>query len=231
MAKYSELINALSNKSVLYAEDEKGIRQNITEILALFFERVVAVDNGLALLEEMESGNYDVLVLDIAMPQMDGLEAVKEIRKSNREIPIIILSAYSDQEYLWRAVELKITKYLTKPHNKSMLIEALEQVALELSAKKVPFEFEENIVYFPCKRSIEKGAQSIHLSPNERKFLEYLIQRANCIVGFDEIYDHIWGYEAPSREAIKAIVKELRKKIGKAYIRSVYGEGYILEKK
>ena len=127
-----KIVSILSDKKALYAEDEAGIRQNVTETLELFFMEVMAVDNGQAVLDEMQINHYDVLILDISMPGLDGLEAVKAIRETNTTIPIIILSAHTDQAYLWRAVELKITRYLAKPHTREMLMDALEQAALEL---------------------------------------------------------------------------------------------------
>ena len=67
------------------------------------------------------------------------------------------------------------------------------------------------------------------MSKNESRLLEYFIKRKNQTITFDDIYDYIWEFEVPSKEAIKSIVKELRKKIGKDLIKNIYGTGYILE--
>ena len=162
------------------------------------------------------------------MPNMDGLQAIKEIRKTNKKIPIIILSAHTEQEYLWRAVELKITKYLTKPYSKESLIKALEQASLELVDFNTQINLTQECIYNPCAKIVCYGKENIKLSKNESRLLEYFIQRANQTVTFDDIYDYIWEFEVPSKEAIKSIVKELRKKIGKDLIKNVYGIGYIL---
>ena len=71
--------------------------------------------------------------------------------------------------------------------------------------------------------------ENIKLSKNESRLLEYFIQRANQTITFDDIYDYIWEFEIPSKEAIKSIVKELRKKIGKDLIKNIYGVGYIFK--
>jgi len=89
-------LDILSDKKVLYAEDEEGIRQNVAEILGLFFKKVVDVGDGVEALEEMMLSNYDVLIFDICLPNMDGLEAIKNIRIKNKKIPIIILSAHTE---------------------------------------------------------------------------------------------------------------------------------------
>ncbi|WP_331775318.1 response regulator transcription factor [Sulfurospirillum sp. 1612] len=223
------VIDILSDKKVLYAEDEEGIRKNVTEILELFFQNVVAVGDGQEALDEMTLSSYDVLIFDICMPNMDGLEAIQKIRKTNNKIPIIILSAHTEQDYLWRAVEMKITKYLTKPYDKDTLIDALKAAALELVDNNLNIQLSPLCVYNPCTKSVMIEKKEIKLSKSESRLLEYLIKRANQSVSFENIYDYIWEFEQPSKEAIKSIVKELRKKIGKDSIKNIYGIGYMLE--
>jgi DNA-binding response OmpR family regulator len=226
--KHNEFVGILADKKVLYAEDEAGIRKNIADILDLFFMDVTAVDNGLAVLDEMALSHYDVLILDISMPKMDGLEAVQAIRKTNTKIPIIIVSAHSTQEYLWRAVELKISKYLTKPHTKEEIISALESAALELAEhQRKPIVLDQEHRYSPCMKSIFYQDERIPLSLTESRLLEYFIRKKNCTVNFEEIYDYLWGYEPHTKEALKSLIKDLRKKIGKESIQNVYGIGYL----
>jgi len=223
-----DTLDILTNKKVLYAEDEHGIAKNIIEILELFFDKVVYVENGIEALEEFNYNSYDVLIFDISMPKIDGLEAIKQIRKTNKKIPIIILSAHTQQEYLWRAVELKITKYLAKPYNKENLTEALKQVALELVDFNTTIKLGQNITYNHHNKMILNANNELPLSKNESRLLEYFIKRANQTITFDDIYDYIWEFEIPSKEAIKSIIKELRRKIGKDLIKNIYGVGYIL---
>jgi CheY-like chemotaxis protein len=83
MGELDAILGILSNKKVLYAEDEKGIRENVSEILQLFFEKVVVADNGLSVLEEIEFGNFDMFIFDICMPHIDGLEIIQKIRQKD----------------------------------------------------------------------------------------------------------------------------------------------------
>jgi len=224
-----DVLEILSNKKVLYAEDEEGIRRNVVEILELFFEKVVAVNDGIQVMEEIASSSYDILIFDICMPNMDGLEAIAKIREIDKKIPIIILSAHTEHDYLWRAVELKITKFLTKPYDKNSLIDALKTVSLELVDNKIDIQLTENCLYNFCTKRILCDNQEIKLSKNESRLLEYFIKRVNQVVNFDEIYDYIWMYDLPTKEAIKSLIKDIRKKIGKECIKNVYGVGYIFE--
>lgn len=228
MDNYNAL-DILSDKKVLYAEDEDGIRRNVTEILELFFEKVVAVGDGLEAMEEMMLSSYDILIFDICMPHLDGLEATKKIRKKDKKIPIIILSAHREEEYLWRAIELKITKYLTKPYAKDSLIDALKQTALELVDNNLDIKLKDGCTYNPCKKIACWGNENIKLSKSESRLLEYFIKRANQTVTFDDIYEYIWEFEMPSKDAMKSLIKELRRKIGKECIKNIYGIGYIFE--
>ncbi len=228
MSSYN-VLDILSDKKVLYAEDEEGIRKNVVEILELFFEKVVPVSDGKEALEEMVLSSYDILIFDICMPHIDGLKAIKNIRKNDKKIPILILSAHTEQEYLWRAVELKITKYLTKPYDKDMLISALEKVALELVDNNLDIKLKDGCTYNPCTKIACWGTKNIQLSKSESRLLEYFIRRANQTVTFNDIYDYIWEFEQPSKEAIKSLIKEVRRKIGKECIKNIYGIGYMFE--
>ena len=127
-----DILDVLSNKKVLCLEDEEAILRNICASLELFFAEVKGVTDGFDALELAMSGAYDALVLDISVPNIDGLEIAKKVRAINQKIPIVILSSHVEQEYLWRAVELKITRYLAKPYDKKSFVKALEDVAFEL---------------------------------------------------------------------------------------------------
>ncbi|HIP11274.1 MAG TPA: response regulator transcription factor [Arcobacter sp.] len=227
--KDCDLLDILSNKKVLCADDEKGVLSNIVEILEIFFEKVTGVGDGEKALQEAQNNLYDVLIFDISMPNMDGLEAIKMIRKHNKKIPIIVLSAHTEQEYLWRAVNLKITRYLTKPFDKKILLKALEEVALELVDYKITVKLTDEMKYDFSTKLVTKGELVLKLSKSESRLLEYFLQRVNQIITYDSILDYMWEYEKPTKEAIKSIVKELRKKIDCKFIKNLYGVGYMCE--
>ncbi|WP_024954790.1 response regulator transcription factor [Sulfurospirillum arcachonense] len=222
-------LDILADKQVLCADDEKGVLNNIVEILEMFFQKVTGVNDGEKALFEAKTNLYDVLIFDISMPNMDGLAAIKEIRKINKKIPIIILSAHMEQEYLWRAVDLKITKYLTKPCDRKALFSALNEAALELVDYNATRKLSDNCAYNYCTKQIEKDDEVINLSKSESRLLEYFLKRTNEIVTYEYILDYMWEFEKPSKEAIKSIVKELRKKIDTDFLKNIYGVGYMCE--
>ena len=197
--------------------------------LELFFAEVKCVSDGIEALDEAMSGSYDALVLDVSVPHMDGLEVAKKIRSANRKIPIVIISSHTEQEYLWRAVELKITRYLPKPYDKNAFIKALQDVAAELINHAPIFSISSELKYDFAKKIIYVKDSACHLSKSESKLLEYFLARKNQTVTYEQLFDYMWEFEQPSKEAIKAIVKELRRKIGKDVIKNLYAVGYLFE--
>lgn len=228
MQDYADL-QILSDKKALCLEDEPGILANVTESLRLFFGEVVGVKDGIEALDEAMTNLYDVLIFDIEVPHIDGLEVIKKIRHTNHKIPIIVLSSHTEQEYLWRAVELKITKYLTKPYDKDKLLKALQDVALELSDYHPLINITDDIKYDFAKKIIHNAQMQTHISRSESRLLEYFLNHKNQSVTYEQLFDYMWDFDQPSKEAIKTIVKELRRKIGKGVIKNLYGIGYIYE--
>jgi response regulator receiver domain protein len=228
MQDYS-ILDVLSNKKVLCLEDEPYILKNMIDSLELFFAEVKGVRDGIEALDEAMSGSYDALVLDVSVPHMDGLEVAKKIRCANRKIPIVIISSHTEQEYLWRAVELKITRYLSKPYDKDTFIKALEDVAMELIDHTPMFSINDDLKYDFSKKIIYIKEEACRLSKSESKLLEYFLNNKNQTITYEQLFDYMWEFEQPTKEAIKTIVKELRRKIGKDTIRNLYGVGYLCE--
>ena len=224
-----DILDVLSNKKVLCLEDEEAILRNICASLELFFAEVKGVTDGFDALELAMSGAYDALVLDISVPNIDGLEIAKKVRAINQKIPIVILSSHVEQEYLWRAVELKITRYLAKPYDKKSFIKALEDVAFELVGRTPTIRLNDELEYDFGKKALYVNGEISHLSKSESKLLEYFLNNKNKTITYEQIFDYIWDYEQPTKEAIKTIVKELRRKLGKDVIINLYGVGYLCE--
>ena len=225
----NDILDVLSNKKVLCLEDEEAILRNICASLELFFAEVKGVTDGFDALELAMSGAYDVLVLDISVPNIDGLEIAKKVRAINQKIPIVILSSHVEQEYLWRAVELKITRYLAKPYDKKSFVGALEDVAFELVGRTPAIRLNDELEYDFGKKALYVNGEISHLSKSESKLLEYFLNNKNKTITYEQIFDYIWDYEQPTKEAIKTIVKELRRKLGKDVIKNLYGVGYLCE--
>lgn len=130
------MISVKHDLTVLYAEDEEMIRLPFTEMLERRIERVIAVSSGEEAYEIYRQGGIDMLITDIKMPGISGFELASRIRHEDQFIPIIVTTAYEFKDYLMRAIEVGINKYLVKPINKISLTEALDDLATMVTFKR-----------------------------------------------------------------------------------------------
>lgn len=109
------MISMLKKHSVMYVEDEPEIQRNIAEYLGNYFGEVHLASDGQEALDQYSTHRPDVLLLDINLPNIDGLTVAKKIRESDQNTEIVMLTAFTEKEKLLKAIELKLTKYLVKP--------------------------------------------------------------------------------------------------------------------
>ena len=222
--------NLLKELTILYIEDENNIRQNITKTLNMLVHKVIDCGDALEALEIFEKNNIDIILSDINLPQLDGLEFCQKIRQKDEYIPIILLTAHLKTEYLLQATKLKLIDYLIKPVNFDTLLEVLQKAAKEI-IKQGRFEiyFDTNTVYNLQKKCLYNNHQEIPLTHNEITLLEFLIQEKQRVVSSDEIKTIVWqdSFDATD-SALKNLLNKLRKKIGKECIANISGVGYRL---
>ena len=221
----------LEDLSILYAEDEEGISQTVGEVLELYVNKVIYAKDGQEALELYTIYKPNILLLDISMPKVNGLEVLKTIRETDLFTPVIIMTAHTEQDYLLNAVELYITKYLIKPFDKHSLENALDK-CLDLISKKLKevILLKENITYDIKAKSIEKEGKITILNKKESLLLNLLLKNSPHIVSYEEIEYHLWPDIAVSKEAFKSLIKDLRKKTSKDLIINISQTGYKLEK-
>ncbi|MEA1915169.1 MAG: response regulator, partial [Campylobacterota bacterium] len=126
----------MKNYTILYAEDENQTRLNYTNYLERYFKKVYSVSNGQDAFDTYKEQQPDILLLDINMPKLNGLEVAKKIRLDDKITRIIILTAHVEQDKLLFAAELNLTKYLPKPISRSELKDALNDAIAQLQDLK-----------------------------------------------------------------------------------------------
>lgn len=130
--------------TILYVEDDKNTQKMMENILSMLFKKVIVANDGKEGCEKYTSNAVDLIISDISMPLMSGIEMAKEIRKTNRHIPIVLSTAFSDNEYLFDTIHLGIDGYINKPLNQKNFFSILKDILQRLEdeqMKKVSSRF------------------------------------------------------------------------------------------
>jgi len=221
----------LKEYTLLYAEDDLALQKDTAEYLKRYFKEVYVVEDGKEALEKYAHLNPDVLLLDIDMPYKDGITLAREIRQTNKNIPILMLTAHTDVDKLLKAIELNLCKYLVKPVTAHAFKEALEIVATHLKENSDTFlTLSNEYTWDRQKEMLFCKNSSVDLTPREQSILKLLIKHHQHSVSFEEIMAVAWEYDFEkevSIDAIKFHISKLRKKLPKKSIQSVYGIGFM----
>ena len=130
-------MNALANVSLLYVEDEEGVRNSITRSLSMITDKISTAENGEEALEYLQSHSVDLIITDIRMPKMDGLSFIEALREQGIDTPVIITSAFNEIEYMHKAIDLKVDKFIKKPIRVTDLIEVITKIADAINNKRL----------------------------------------------------------------------------------------------
>ena len=222
-----ELAEKLNKFTVLVVEDDNEIRKRILNTLSFYFKKVYESRDGIDGYESFLELKPDLLISDIEMPDGNGIELVKNIRKINSFIPIIVLSAYSKEEYLLNLINLNINQYILKPASNESLLNAISAVLLK--ENNTIFDLGEDLYLDMDNSKLLYKKDEINLRKKEKYFLELLHQNKNRIVNYDMIQDYIWEEKFMTQNALKSFVKELRHKLPVQIIDNIIQEGYKLK--
>lgn len=223
----NDFINKLNAFTVLYAEDEDGIRNNIQEILQHLFKEVYSAKNASEAYMKYLETNPDLIITDIKMGNETGIDLVKKIRKSDSKTRIIITSAFTDLEYLLQATELHLIKYIVKPITQDKLMEALEAFVNSYDNSKI-YNLIPNWIFDYSKAIVSNGKEEFTLTKKENTFLKLLISK-NRIITYEELETNIWDEDSVmTANAMRLFIKNFRKKLPKDFLKNVQGVGYKL---
>ena len=224
----AELIEELKNISILCVEDEDGIRQTIVNTLKFYFKDVYEASDGNEGFELYEYYKPKIVITDIEMRNTNGIQLVQKIRENDFETMIIMLTAYSTEEYLMDLINLNISHYILKPLNLKKLSQALEKYLVKFSK---PVVLCEDLLFDLQKRKlIYKNNEIIHLRKREKDFLYLLYEKKDSILKYEEMEFELWGDKEMTSHALKSFIKELRNKIPLNIIKNIPQEGYTLQK-
>jgi two-component system, OmpR family, response regulator VanR len=221
----------LKESVLLYAEDEPIVSEQMLPIFRQMFRNVEMAEDGERAYAAFLEGGIHIVVADISMPKMNGLELIRKIREHDRKMPIVITTSHDDNAYLKEAVSLYLVDYLVKPFKLDALKSALEKSARQLLEEgRAVQSFGNGTEYNLLRRELFRNGETLVLTLKEQHFLELMIRNRNRLVTKELVEYEVWGGEEMSEAALKNFLTRLRKKIGKDTIRTVQETGFLLNK-
>ncbi|KFN01979.1 DNA-binding response regulator [Bacillus clarus] len=222
----------MSKYRVLVVDDESDMRQLVGMYLDNFGYEWGEAENGKDALQKLEKDHYDFVVLDIMMPEMDGISVCKEIRKTS-DVPIIFLTAKGEEWNRVNGLRMGADDYIVKPFSPGELIARMEAVLRRYTKQEQQEEVQFGpIVINEKSRRIETNGEIIPLTVKEFDLLYFLCQHNGQVFSREQLLEKVWGYDyAGSTRTVDTHVKTMRLKLGESgnYIQTVWGVGYKFE--
>jgi len=239
--------------NILVVDDENVARQSLTEILKLEGYNVVSVPNGQAAVEHVRTHPVDLMVVDLRMPGMDGLQVIQVVNQVAPDTEVILLTAHGSTDSAIQALRLRVHDYLTKPAAPAQVLASVKKGLARRTAKlqaksgtSDSGEVDETVIEFRLKdgtlvdlsrRQIRAGKKLEHLTPAEGRLLRILMENEGKVFSHRELVLLVQGYDTSQREApeiLRPLVSRLRHKLDEfpalsERVASVRGTGYVYE--
>jgi len=242
MIDFNKVYNVTKNLTVLYVEDDKNFREDTCDVLSTLFKKIDLAFDGKDGIEKYlsyftkNSKYYDIVITDVNMPIINGVDLTKLIYKENDTQPIIVISAHNESKYLLEFVNLGIKQFIMKPIDADKILESLYKVSsnivnkskniinlkLEELNNNYYWNYEENQLYIDKK--------IIKLSQKETILMKLFMKNKNRVSTYEEIFLVLWEDEQhkASLQQLKPLISNLRKKIPYQKIESLSKVGYKL---
>jgi DNA-binding response OmpR family regulator len=220
------LLNVLAQSDVLYAEDELGLREQLGEMLGMLFKRVYLAKDGAEALDLYRKYSPKLIIADIQMPTLSGIELVKTLRNEGDQTPVIILSAYTRTQDMLEAIELSLVRYIVKPITETKLVEALERF-VSLNQNRQIQTLGDGWFIDWTSHSIQGPSGKFELTKREGSLVKLLLEKKG-VCTYAYIEQNVWDGEVMSLNALRLLVKNLRKKLPAGLPKNIQGVGYSL---
>ncbi|MBL4899928.1 MAG: response regulator transcription factor [Colwellia sp.] len=220
----------LKTLHLLFIDDDISISADVYALFSPLFKSVHLAHDIKAAMDIYQTQYIDIITSDIELKKnKSDLSVVAKIRELDQEIAIIILSAFTKQEDLLAAANLRIGGYLIKPLNFDKLYKVLEKIVNRIKSYKTSLYVTENIYYDFVQKSLTVNHKVIPMGNKERTLLEILLKDKNTAITKERIVNEVWDNKAVSESAIKSLFSELRKKLQHNVIVNIPKVGWMLK--
>ena len=233
--KLRNLIKHTKNLNILYVEDNLEVQTQTTKMLQSFFNNISIANNGKVALELFVNNNsYHILITDIKMPILDGLGFIESIRKINKRVPIIVLSAHDNKDYFLKTINAGIDGYILKPYTLGQITNTLtnimEKYEFDIINKQI-IELDFDFIWNKKENQLFKKNEMIKLSRNEVKLFQLFIDNYSLLKNYQEIETFIFGYFENDMKKIRNLISRLKIKLDCELFETIHSHGYSLKYK
>lgn len=216
---------------VLLVEDEERMAGIVARGLREETHSVVVARDGVEGVDLAAEHEFDVVLLDVMLPRLDGIEVVRRLRGSGNQTPIVMLTARDAVRDIVRGLDCGADDYVTKPFSFEELLARMRAAARHRPASRSTTITIADLTLDPAKRTVTRAGDTITLSATEFRLLEFLMRRAGRVIERGVIIEAVWGFDSEVEEnTLEAFISLLRNKVDRAYgerlIRTVRGVGY-----
>jgi DNA-binding response OmpR family regulator len=222
-----KILEQFKNYSILCVEDEDGIRKRLVNTLKYYFDDVLEASNGEDGYDLYQEYKPNIIISDIQMPKKNGIEMIENIRKNDHTTIIIMLTAFSSEEYLLKLINLHINHYILKPVNSENLLNGIIKAFGDKFDEKIIFD--ENLYFNMKEYELYYKEEIVVLRKRDKDFLLLLHENKTSVTTYSQIEEYLWRDKSMSMSALKTFIKELRQRLPLELISNVPQMGYKLE--
>jgi len=217
---------------ILYLEDDVNLSETVQECLEDNGFSLTCVYDGQKALEAVYKEHFDLLLLDVNVPKIDGFELLKELRDSEIFTPAIFITSLNSINDLSNGYDIGADDYIKKPFVfKELLFRIKAILKREFKAQNESFQITNNSFFNTQKEELSVNGTTVSINPKEILLLKLLLKHKNEAVSFELIYQNVWSYDDIHSElSLRTYIKNLRKHLGKESILSIKKVGYKLQR-
>lgn len=217
--------------NMIFLEDDLIIRNNYSLYLKKFFENVFETSSGIEALEILEKENIDFVIADIEMQTMNGLDFIKKVRNINKDIIVIIMSAYDKKEYLMEAIKLGLFEYLIKPVSRDTFQTIIFEVINKIKEKNKIF-LKNDFIWDKKYEKLFYLEDEIKLTKSEMLLFKEFCEQNEKIFTFEDISELLYPFEEFNINKIRMLIKRIKKKLNHTdTLENIHNLGYKFKNK
>ncbi len=224
----------MNNVTILVVDDESRMRKLIKDFFKQKNYSIIEAEDGEVALKAYNANKEKIslILLDVMMPKLDGWSVLRQIRQDNKNVPVVMLTARSEEQDELFGFELGVDEYITKPFSPKILVARVEAILKRTIKEEKELKDYDGIVIDDEGRTVSVDGKIVEFSFREYELLKYLLENENIALSRDKILNTVWNYDyyGDSR-TIDSHIKKIRHKLGKKgkYIETMRGVGYKFE--